>query len=199
MGVEYSLAELAARCGGEVRGDGSLRVRSVATIQNAAAGSIVFLANPHYRRFLTETRASAVILAPADADACALPMLVTPNPYLLYAKVAALLAPPAALRHGIHAAAYVSSGAKVAPDAWIGPGAVVDADAVVGAGAQIGPNCVLMEGAMVGEYSRLVASVTLCAGVQLGKRGLLHPGVVIGADGFGIARDGGSWVKVPQL
>jgi UDP-3-O-[3-hydroxymyristoyl] glucosamine N-acyltransferase len=199
MGAEYSLAELAARCGGEVRGDAALRVRSVATIQNAAAGSIVFLANPHYRRFLTDTRASAVILAPADADACALPMLVTPNPYLLYAKVATLLAPPQVLQHGVHAAAHVSSGARIAPDAWVGPGAVVETGAIVDAHAQIGPNCVVMEGARVGDHSRLVAGVTLCAGVQLGKRGLLHPGVVIGADGFGMARDGAVWVKVPQL
>lgn len=199
MGAGYSLAELAARCGGEVRGDAGLRVRSVATIQNATAGSIVFLANPHYRRFLADTRASAVILAPADAEACALPMLVTPNPYLLYARVATLLTPVPAVRRGVHASAHVDSGAKIAADAWVGPGAIVETGAVIGAAAQIGPNCVVMEGARVGDYSRLVASVTLCVGVQLGKRGLLHPGVVIGADGFGMARDDAVWVKVPQL
>jgi UDP-3-O-[3-hydroxymyristoyl] glucosamine N-acyltransferase len=199
MGARYSLAELAARCGGEVRGDAGLRVSGVATIQNATPGNIVFLANPHYRRFLATTGASAVILGPEDADACPLPMLVTPNPYLLYAKVATLLTPAAVAQHGVHAAAYVSPQASVAASAWIGPGTVVEAGAVIGAAAQIGPNCVIMEGAQVGEHSRLVASVTLCAKVRIGKRALLHPGAVIGADGFGIARDGETWVKVPQL
>lgn len=199
MAAGYTLAELAARCGGEIRGNDGVRVHAVATIQNAAPGSIVFLANPHYKRFLATARASAVILAPADADACILPMLVTPNPYLLYAKIATLLTPPMVQQHGVHAAAHVSTGAKIAADAWVGPGAVVEAGAVIGAAAQIGPNCIVMEGAEVGSDSRLVASVTLCKRVIIGRRTLVHPGVVIGADGFGMARDGAVWVKVPQL
>ena len=172
---------------------------SVATIQNAGPGSIAFLANPHYRRFLTNTGASALILSPADAKGCALPALITPNPYLLYARVATLLAPAPAERHGVHPAAHVDPAARVAADAWIGPGAVVEAGAEIAARASIGPNCTVMEGARVGEGSRLVASVTLCQGVSVGKRALLHPGAVIGADGFGLAPDKPGWVKVPQL
>lgn len=199
MGAEYTLAELASRCGGEVRGDGSVRLRSVATIQNAGPGSIAFLANPHYRRFLASTGASALILAPADAEECTLPALLTSNPYLLYARVATLLAPAPAERSGVHPAAHVDPTARVAKDAWIGPGAVVEAGAEIGPHASVGPNCVVMEGAKVGEASRLTASVTLCRHVSIGKRTLLHPGTVIGADGFGIARDKTGWVKVPQL
>ena len=199
MGAGYTLAELTARCGGELRGDGGVRIQAVATIQNAGPGSIAFLANPHYRKFLASTGASALILSPADAEGCKLPALVTPNPYLLYARVATLLAPAAAVRRGVHPAAHVDPAAKVAPDAWIGPGAVVEAGTEVGAGASVGPNCTLMEGARLGEGSRLVANVTLCHRVHIGKRALLHPGVVVGADGFGFAPDKGGWVKVPQL
>ena len=199
MGAGYTLAELAARCGGEVRGDGGARIERVATIQNAGPGSIAFLANPHYRKFLATTRASALILSAADADACALPALVSPNPYLMYARVATLLAPEPPARRGAHPAAHVDPEARIAADAWVGPGAVVEAGAEIGARASIGPNCVVMAGARVGEDSRLTASVTLCQGVEIGRRTLLHPGVVIGADGFGIARDKAGWVKVPQL
>ena len=199
MGAEYTLAELAARCGGEVRGDGSVRLKSVATIQNAGSGSIAFLANPHYRKFLGTTGASALILSQSDAADSRLPALITSNPYLLYARVATLLAPTPAVQHGVHPAAHVDPSAKIASDAWVGPGAVIEAGAEVGPRASIGPNCVVMEGARVGEGSRLVASVTLCQRVTLGKRALLHPGAVIGADGFGIARDKSGWVKVPQL
>lgn len=199
MGAGYTLAELAARCGGEVRGDGGARIERVATLQNAGPGSIAFLANPHYRKFLATTRASALILSAADAEGCALPALVTPIPYLMYARVATLLAPEASLRRGIHPAAHVDPGARVAADAWVGPGAVVETGAEIGARANVGPNCVVMTDAKIGEDSRLVASVTLCQGVEIGRRALLHPGVVIGADGFGIARDKAGWVKVPQL
>ena len=199
MGAEYTLAELATRCGGELQGDGAVRLRGVATIQNAGPGHIAVLANPHYRKFLNSTGASAVILSPADAKACSLPALVTPNPYLLYAKVATLLAPAPATRSGVHPKAHVDPAAKVAADAWIGAGAVVEAGAEVAPRASIGPNCTVMEGAHVGEASRLVANVTLCHGTRIGKRALLHPGVVIGADGFGFAPDKAGWVKVPQL
>lgn len=199
MGAGYTLAELAARFGGEVRGDGGMRVDRVATIQNAGPGSIAFLANPHYRKFLATTRASALILSAADAEGCALPALVTPNPYLMYARVATLFTPESPMQRGTHPAAHVDPKAQVAADAWVGPGAVVEAGAEIGERASIGPSCVVMAGAKVGEDSRLVASVTLCHGVEIGRRALLHPGVVIGADGFGMARDGAAWVKVPQL
>jgi len=82
------------------------------------------------------------------------------------------------------------------PEAWVGPGAVVEAGARVAAGAWIGPGCVVGEGARVGEGTRLVANVTLGAGVEVGRGCLLHPGVVVGSDGFGFARDGERWVKV---
>ena len=195
----YTLSELAARCGGELRGDGGVRIHAVATIQNASPGSIAFLANPHYRRFLAGTRASALILAPADADGSALPALITKNPYLLYAKVAALLAPAVPVQSGVAPGAEVHPSAQVAADAWIAPGAVVEEGARIAARAHVGPNCVVMRGANLGEDSRLTANVTLCQGVSVGRRALLHPGVVIGADGFGFAPDKAGWVKVPQL
>src|SRR5690348_17769249 len=128
----YTLAELAERCGGEVRGDGGTRVSAVATLQNGRPGAISFLANPHYRRYLADTRSTAVILAPADVEDCKVPALISKNPYLLYAKVAALLAPESPVQGGVHPAASVDPAARVDAGAWIGPGAVVEAGAEVG-------------------------------------------------------------------
>lgn len=199
MAAEYTLAELAESCRAQVRGDASVRVHSVATLEHAGRGSISFLSNPHYRRYLAGTRASAVILAPADADACPVPALVVSNPYLAYARVAAMLAPAAPARQGIDPAARVHPAAKIAASAWIGPGAVIEETAEIAAGAAIGPNCVVLRAAQVGEHTRLVANVTLAERVQIGRRVLIHAGAVIGADGFGIARDDERWVKVPQL
>jgi UDP-3-O-[3-hydroxymyristoyl] glucosamine N-acyltransferase len=195
----FTLAELAQRCAGKVAGDPGVRIQRVATLQSAQPGDIAFLANPHYKRYLGTTSASAVIVSVADADSCRVPALVVANPYLTYARVADLLAPARISRKGVDPAAQVDPNAQIHADAWIAPGAVVAANAVVERGAEVGPNCVVLEGARIGEGTRLVASVTLCAGVTIGKRGLVHPGVVIGADGFGIARDGTVWVKVPQL
>jgi UDP-3-O-[3-hydroxymyristoyl] glucosamine N-acyltransferase len=195
----YTLAELAGRCGGEVRGDGSVRLQAVATLQNAGPGSIAFLANPHYKRFVADSRASALILSADDAKDCALPALVTPNPYLVYARVAALLAPEPSVRGGIDPGAHVSAGAKVSADAWVAPGAVVEEGAEIGPRVFIGPNCVVRHDARIGADSRLVANVYLGPRSQVGQRVILHPNCAIGGDGFGNARDGERWVKVPQL
>ncbi|MDE2234662.1 MAG: UDP-3-O-(3-hydroxymyristoyl)glucosamine N-acyltransferase [Gammaproteobacteria bacterium] len=197
--MSYTLAKLAELCGGRLRGDGNTLIHEVATLQHARNGAISFLSNPHYRRYLAETSASAVILAPPDADACPVAALISPNPYLLYAKVADVLVPAPPMPAGVHASAVVHESVKVSATAWIGPGAILEEGVSVGECTFIGPNCVLQRDVQVGENCRLIASITLCHGVRVGKRAIIHPGVVIGADGFGFARDGETWTKVPQL
>jgi UDP-3-O-[3-hydroxymyristoyl] glucosamine N-acyltransferase len=197
--VAISLADLAARLELPFQGDGEVRLEGVATLQNALPGRLSFLANSRYRQYLAGTQAAAVVVAPQDAEHCPVPALVSPNPYAAYARAAALLYPPAPPQQGIHATACVDERARVARDAWIGPMSVVEAGAVVGAGAQVGPGCVIARDVQLGEHSQLVANVTLCHGVRIGRRALLHPGVVIGSDGFGIANEAGRWIKVPQV
>jgi UDP-3-O-[3-hydroxymyristoyl] glucosamine N-acyltransferase len=193
------LAELAVRFGCELRGDPDALVERVAPLQDAGAGSIAFLANPRYRRYLPETRATAVILDPALAGECPVAALAAANPYATYARIAQFLHPVPALRPGRHPDAVVEAGAQVDPDAWIGALAHVAAGARIGPGAFVGPGSIVLAGASVGAGSRLVARVTLCEGVRIGARCIIHPGVVLGADGFGHAPDGGAYVKVPQV
>ncbi|MGD8310812.1 MAG: UDP-3-O-(3-hydroxymyristoyl)glucosamine N-acyltransferase [Chromatiales bacterium] len=195
----FRLADLAARTDAELRGDGGCEIERVDTLQDATAGAIAFLANPAYRRHLETTGASAVILRPEWQADCPVPALVTDNPYLVYARVAALLHPEPAQPGGVHPTAVVAGSARLAADAWIGPGAVVEEEARVGARAFVGPGCVVGRGVEIGEDCRLVARVTLGPRTRLGRRVLIHPGAVIGGDGFGLANDGGAWVKVPQL
>jgi UDP-3-O-[3-hydroxymyristoyl] glucosamine N-acyltransferase len=109
------------------------------------------------------------------------------------------LNPERAFERGVHPSASVAKGATVHPEAYIGPHCSIANGAHIGARAYVGPGCVFEENATLGEDGRLVARVTLCKNVRVGKRAILHPGVVIGADGFGIANDDGVWVKVPQL
>jgi UDP-3-O-[3-hydroxymyristoyl] glucosamine N-acyltransferase len=196
-----SLGELAVRFGCELRGDPDVLIESVGTLANAQAGSITFLANPRYRPQLAETRAAAVILTAAAAAAeCRAAMLVCENPYATYARVAALLNPPAPLNPGIHPSAIIAASARIDPSAEVAALAVIGENVSIGARAFIGPHCVLAAGAAVAEDVRLVARVTLGTRVQVGARSVLHPGVVLGADGFGFAPERGSnWVKVPQL
>jgi UDP-3-O-[3-hydroxymyristoyl] glucosamine N-acyltransferase len=197
--MELSLGELAIRHGLELRGDPQLRVCRVGTLQEAGPDAVSFLANPRYRKHLAVTRAGAVVLEPKHAAECATAVLLSRNPYAAYARIAGDLHPPPGFEPGIQAGALVDPSAEVAADACVAPGAVVEAAAHIGAGAYIGPNCLVGAGAQVGAHSRLVANVTLCHGVRLGLRALVHPGAVIGSDGFGLAREPEGWIKVPQL
>ena len=125
--------------------------------------------------------------------------MLSANPQLAYARVAALFAPQIAQRQGIHPSAVVSAQAQVDATAWIGPQCVIEAGAVIAEQAFIGPACVIGAQAVIGAQSQLIARVTVCQRVQIGHRVLIHPGAVIGSDGFGLAYDQGLWVKVPQL
>jgi UDP-3-O-[3-hydroxymyristoyl] glucosamine N-acyltransferase len=192
-----SLADIAARLGGDVFGDGQTRIRQVATLAAAGEGEIAFLANRKYRSQLQTTHAAAVILAPEFAEAVTLPRIVCANPYAYYARLAALLNPPAVPRAGIDASARCAS--PVPASASIGAQVSIGADVVVGEGVVLHPGCVIGDGCVIGAGSVLHANVSVYAGCRIGQRCILHSGVVIGADGFGFAPDGGQWVKIPQI
>jgi len=193
------LGDLARQLGAELRGDSEITISAVGTLQHAGPQALSFLSNPGYRRFLKQTRAAAVILSAAQADACPVAALITDNPYLTYARAAALLFPQAVAEPGIHPSAVVADSASVAGDAHVGACAVIGERVRIGAGAYVGPGCVIEADCVIGEQTRLVARVTLCRDTILGKRCLIHPGAVLGADGFGLANDNGRWEKVPQL
>ena len=197
--MAVSLGELAVRFGCELRGDPQTRVERVATLANADERALAFLANPRYRAQLADTRAAAVVLDAASADACPTQSLVCDNPYATYARIASVLHPATVAVPGVHPSAIVARGAHLDPSAHVAALATIGAGAVVGARCFIGPHCHLDEGVVLAEDVRLVARVTLCRGVQLGARVVAHPGVVIGSDGFGFASERGAWLKVPQL
>jgi UDP-3-O-[3-hydroxymyristoyl] glucosamine N-acyltransferase len=193
------LGELAHAIGAELHGDPACEIRGVAGLVEAGPGDLAFLAAAKYRKHLPDCRASAVILGRDALPECPGNALISANPHLAFARATALLFPPPPAPTGRHPRAVVEDGAHIDPSAWIGPGAVVETGARIGARVFVGPNCVLGREVEIGADSRLVASVTLCHGVVLGQRVLVHPGAVIGADGFGYAKDGERWVKVPQL
>ena len=193
------LAELAVRFGCELQGDPDALVERVAPLHEATPGSLAFLANPRYRRYLAGTRATAVVLDAATAAECPVAALVARNPYATYARIAQLLHPLPPVTAGRHPSAVVEEGAQVDPTACIGALAYVAAGATIGPRVVVGPGSMVLAGARISADTRLVGRVTVSEGVRIGERCILHPGCVIGADGFGQAPDAGAYVKVPQV
>ena len=194
-----TLGELAVRFGCELRGDPAASVQRVATLAGAAVGELAFLANPHYRSQLATTRASVVVLDAASAPLCPTAALIHSNPYATYARIAALLHPEPAAAVGAAPGVQIDVSARVAVSASIGAGTVIGPRCMIGERVRIGAGCVLGADVQVGDDSRLHARVTLESGTQLGERVCLQSGAVIGSEGFGFARDGERWTKVPQL
>lgn len=194
-----TLADLAHRCHGELRGDPDYRINRIATLEAAGPHDIAFVAGEKYLPQLAVTHAGAVVLGNADAGLYSGNMLLSENPRLCFTCVAAMLHPPVRPPVGVHAKAAIQTSADIAADAAIGPHAVVESGARVGRGVVIGAGCYVGRGAVIGDGTWLHANVTVGADCVLGQRCIVHPGAVIGSDGFGYARDGARWEKTPQL
>ncbi|OOZ41190.1 UDP-3-O-(3-hydroxymyristoyl)glucosamine N-acyltransferase [Solemya pervernicosa gill symbiont] len=197
--MSYTLGELAELTNAELRGDPSRSISAIATLNNAGPNQLSFFTNSRYRQELLNTTAEAVVISYQEVDASPVDALVVDNPRAIYAQIAKLLYPEPQASAGCHPSATVSDDATIDPTASIGANCFIDRGASIGAGVQIGPGSVISKGVVVGAASRLVANVTLCDGVCIGERVLLHPGVVIGGDGFGLANNNGVWEKVPQI
>lgn len=179
------LGRIVESLGGELHGDVNLQIEALAPLATAGPGALAFLSHPKYQQQLATTGAACVIVNPAFADlacergAC----IVTLDPYHYFARLTQLWkkAHSPARCAGIH------------------PSAVVDSEAHIDPTATIGPLCVVERGARIGANTVLKARVVVNEECVIGDRCLLHPGVVIGADGFGFALHQGAWEKIEQL
>ena len=203
---DVGLRDLVAQLGGELVGGesvDSIRIDRIGPLDDATPSTISFLSNPRLRPLLAASTAGCVIVDPALRDAAVQrgATIVTPDPYLYYARLTQWWAPrfrrtPAA---GVHPSAAVDASAHIAAGASIGPFVVIEADARVGEGAVIGAHSFIGHAAVVGAFTRFAAHVSFGARCRIGTRGIVHSGAVIGADGFGFAPTESRWEKIEQL
>ncbi|MDR3087810.1 MAG: UDP-3-O-(3-hydroxymyristoyl)glucosamine N-acyltransferase [Azoarcus sp.] len=190
---------LVARLGGELVGEGGVRVRRVSTLEQAGEGDLAFLSNLKYLEQLKSSRAAAFIVKYAHRDVVEdRPRIVTDDPYLYFARASRFFNPLPPIVPGVHPLASVRATlpATVAVDA----GAVVEEGVEIGDDVLIGANSYIGRGARIGRGTRLAPNVTVYADCVLGENCIVHAGAVIGADGFGFAREAsGAWVKIPQI
>ncbi|AKJ29010.1 UDP-3-O-(3-hydroxymyristoyl)glucosamine N-acyltransferase [Caldimonas brevitalea] len=201
--TDVCLGDVTAQLGGELIGPAERRINRIGPLEGATPSTLSFLSNPKYQSQLAETQAGCVIVAPAFREAAAArgAAIVTDDPYLYFARLTQWWArrerpaPPA----GIHPSAVVAPTARIGREVRIEAFVVVEDDAVIEDHAVIGSHCVIGQGARVGHSTRLAPRVSLLHGCSIGARGIVHSGVVIGADGFGFAPHQGQWVKIEQL
>ncbi|GAC1318079.1 MAG: UDP-3-O-(3-hydroxymyristoyl)glucosamine N-acyltransferase [Collimonas sp.] len=202
--MSIRLKELVESLGGQLIGDADTQVSGIAPLSDASASQITFLSNPKFRPQVSQTQAAAIILSAADDAVVGADFhgvrIVAANPYAYFARAAQFFAEKNAIPviPGIHPAANVDPAARIAASAYIGANAVIGAGASIGEKVRIGAGCVIGRDVSIAAESCLYPNVTIYDACQIGRRAIIHSGVVIGADGFGFANDGGTWVKIPQ-
>ena len=203
--TQLSLEELARRIGAELRGRAA-PISGVAPLESAGPSQIAFYSNPRYRKELQSTRAGAVIVS--EDDVAHVPSsaarLVSPQPYVAFAKASALFHVQPVVEPGIQKGALVDGGAEVDPTAAIAPGAYVGPGARIGARTTLHPGARVLDCARVGEDCLLWSGAVVREHCIIGDRVILQPNAVVGSDGFGFAFDlggdgnGPMHRKVPQ-
>lgn len=196
---QYKLVDLITGLDVTLRGDPDCLITGVNTIQQSQSGHITFLTNSLYRKYLSTTNASAIILSEADAADCKANAIICRNPYYIYAKIAGYFNKSSTHVPGIHPTAVIGENVQIDPTAMIGAHVVIGNHVRIDANTVIGPGCVLEDYVEVGEAARLDANITIYHHVKIGKRTCISSGVVIGSNGFGFANQKGVWHPVPQL
>lgn len=185
-----------------LQGDPACDIHGVDTIQQAQTGTITFLINPLYKKYLQTTKASAVILTSDDAKEVtnqSLNLIITKNPHYIYSRIAAFFIRKPKPQRGIHPSAVVGERCEIDSSVSIGANAVVGNQVKIAAGVIINAGVVVEDFTEIDENSVIEANATLCHHTKIGKRVLISNNTVIGSDGFGNARHQGKWHKVPQL
>jgi UDP-3-O-[3-hydroxymyristoyl] glucosamine N-acyltransferase len=179
-------------------GSPTTEITGVAGIGEAGPGQVSFIANPKYAALARSTKASAVIVA-EDFPAIETAMLRSKNPYLAFARCLELFYEPPRYAPGVHATAVVHNSAKIGTNVHLGPYVVIDEDVELGANAVLLAHVVIYRGAKIGDNFFAHAHAVVREHCRVGKNVTLQNGVVIGADGFGFAKDdAGHWHKIVQ-
>jgi UDP-3-O-[3-hydroxymyristoyl] glucosamine N-acyltransferase len=195
----HSLATVAAAAGAAAP-PLDLTLTGVAPLQAARPDEVSFLDNRKYVAALSGTSAGAVIIHPElieKVPAGAVPILAD-EPYVAWARVAALFHPLPPIVAGMHPSAVVAADARIDPSTEICPFAVIGSRAEIGPRCRIGPGVVIDEGVVLGADCRIGAHASLSHAL-LGDRVVVYPGARLGQDGFGLAPDNGAFLSVPQL
>lgn len=199
--MELKIKDAAALTGGIVSGNPELIITNIAKIEEAAPGDLTFLYLPAYEKYFQNTKASAVLVKPGfNKTRDDITYIEVDNPNSALLKIINQYFKPSFELSGIDATAYIDPAAKIGENVSIGKNVVISAGCVIGDNVKIFHNTVLLGDVAVGTGSLIFQNVSIREKCVIGNRVIIHPGTVVGSDGFGYAPDGkGGYIKIPQI
>jgi UDP-3-O-[3-hydroxymyristoyl] glucosamine N-acyltransferase len=201
--MEFTIAQVAAMLGGQVKGDGNEKISMLAKIQDAKKGQISFLSNPKYEQYIYQTQASAVIVKkdfqPKKEVQATLILVDDP-----YSSFTALLEQYHKIikfqKSGVEQPSFIGENSSCGPGIYRGAFSYIGNNTKIGANVKVFPHVYIGDNVVVGDNTVLYANVKLYSGTKLGQNCVIHSGAVIGSDGFGFApQEDGTYKTIPQL
>jgi UDP-3-O-[3-hydroxymyristoyl] glucosamine N-acyltransferase len=192
------LGELATRLGAELRGDAELEVTGLKGIEEAGRREVTFVANPRYTALARTTQAAAVLVEPGFQEISTATLRLE-NPYLAFSRALGFFYQPPVYPAGVHPTAVIDISAEIGQGAHVGAFVVVGPQVKIGSHATLLPHVVLYPGVKVGDHFFAHAHAVVRENCTLGDHVTLENGAIVGADGFGFAKNElGHWEKIPQ-
>jgi UDP-3-O-[3-hydroxymyristoyl] glucosamine N-acyltransferase len=203
MMMEFSINQVAAMLGGQVKGNGDGKINMLAKIQDAKKGQIAFLSNPKYEQYIYTTQASAVIVkkdfvAKKEIEST---LILVDDPYISFT---ALLEEYHKLltfqKTGVEQPSFIGENSTVGKNIYRGAFSYIGSNTHIGNNVKIYPNVYIGDDVIIGDNTILHPGVKIYAGTRVGNNCVIHSGAVIGSDGFGFApQEDGSYKAIPQL
>lgn len=198
--AHYLLQQLAEHVDGELRGQPSAVVDSIAALDKAQPCHLSFISNPKFRKQLSASAAGCLLVTAQDVEFCRKDsnLIVVSDPYVAYALSAQLMDSTPKPADNIAASAVISPLAKLGRNVSVGANTVIEDGAILEDNVVIGAGCFIGKNSKIGARTRLWANVTVYHEVEIGQNCLIQASAVIGSDGFGYANHKGQWIKIPQ-
>ncbi|MEE2947184.1 MAG: UDP-3-O-(3-hydroxymyristoyl)glucosamine N-acyltransferase [Verrucomicrobiota bacterium] len=196
--MKYSASEIAEQVGGEVVGNGDIKLIGFAQADVAKPGDLTFAEDEKFFRLAEQSEASA-ILATDQFSSDNKTVIRVKNARVAFARVLPFLFPEKQFGPGTHPSAVIAESAQVDGTAHIGPNCVIGENAVIGHQAILEANCILGDQSSLGQAVRLFPNVTIYPQSRIGDRVRIHSASVVGSDGYGYVFDEGHHRKIPQI
>lgn len=199
--MRITLKDIALYVGGEITGNENLEIKNLAKIEDAGSGDLTFLYLSHYEKYFPSTRASAIIVKPGfDKSRNDISYIEVNDPNKAFFKLIRKFFPPAYSLKGIDKTAFVHPSTVLGDNVALGKNVVISEGCRIGNNVKIFHNTVLLQEVEIGDDCIIFQNVSLREKCKIGNRIIIHPGTVIGSDGFGFEPDAeGKFQKIPQI
>ena len=197
--MAYTIKEIAEFISGELKGDGTIEIKGISSLDDAKEGEVTFVDSPKFKERVNKTKASCVVTS-FDVEGANKPIIKCKNPSLAMTKIIEEMF-PYQISHpkGIEPSASIGKNVKLGKDVSIGANSVIGDDVTIGDGSIIYPLVYIGQGANIGKDTLVYPNVTIRENVIIGNNVIIHSSTVIGADGFGFVKDGVRFLKIPQM